>query len=450
MSVIDESVCEDQSGSHLSEHLSLKSNFIWTVTGNIFYAGCQAGMLFVIAKLGTPAMVGRLALALAVCAPIVIFSNLKLRAVQATDAKGEYKFGHYLALRIVSTIFAMAIIGIIALLPRYRGEIGLIIIAVGIAKGFETFSDIFYGLFQQHEHMDRIAISMMIKGVASLSVQGSILYLTGSLLFSTLGMALVWALVFITYDLGNGIRTLTPKSDEKYRVFSIKSLKALHPIWQWPKIAQLLWQTLPLGLVVMIGSLNTNVPRYFLEYNVGVHNLGIYVAMANLLIASSTIITALGQSASPRMAIYYASDNRVAFYKLLYRLIGFGLLVGVVSVILVACAGKQILTILYKPEYACQNSVFVWLSIAAGLRYAYVFLGTALSAMRQFQVQLPIHMVSLGILFLLCIVLVPSSGLKGAAWAMLGSVIVEGIAYIGVLVFYLRKKFDVSGVGEAK
>ena len=441
MNVIDESACEGKPVYGSSEHLSLKSNFIWTVTGNIFYAGCQAGMLFIIAKLGTPEMVGRLALALAICAPIILFSNLKLRAVQATDAKGEHKFGHYLALRIVSTIFAMAIIGIIASMPRYRGEIGLIIIAVGIAKGFETLSDIFYGLFQQYEHMDRIAISMMIKGVASLTVQGVLLFLTRSLLISTLGMAVVWAIVFVTYDIGNGIRTLTSKSDEKRWFFSRKSLGVLRPIWQWPKMIQLIWQTLPLGLVVMIGSLNTNVPRYFLEYHLGVYDLGIYVAMANLLIASSTIINALGQSASPRMAVYYASNNRLAFYKLLYRLIGFGLSLGVVSVILVAFAGKQILTILYKPEYACQNSVFVWLSIAAGLRYAYVFLGTSLSAMRRFHVQLPIHSVSLAFLSLLCFLLVPRWGMSGAAWAFVGSAIIEGLVYSIVVVFYISRNF---------
>lgn len=449
MNLVDESVYEGKPLSGSSERLSLKSNFIWTVVGNVFYAGCQAGMLFIIAKLGTPEMVGRLALALAICAPIIIFSNLKLRNVQATDAKGEYEFGHYLALRIVSTALAMVVIVMIALMPRYRGEIGLIIIAIGIAKGFETLSDIFYGLFQQYEHMDRIAISMMIKGVVSLTVQAIILYFTRSLLYSTLGMAAVWALIFCLYDVSNSIRILNAASDGKPHFISRSNISLIKPIWDRKRMLHLTWQTLPLGLAVMVGSLNTNVPRYFLEYHVGIHDLGIYVAMANLLVASGTIISALGQSASPRMAIYYASNNRSAFYKLLHKLIGIGLVIGVAGVILVVFAGKQILTILYKPEYACEMSVFVLLSIVVGLRYAYVFLGTALSAMRQFHVQFPIHAISLGFLVLLCIFFIPSKGLTGAAWAMMGSVVIEGIAYGGVLIFYIRKEFKITGVGEA-
>src|SRR5262245_13252375 len=69
---------------------SLRTNFLWTLAGNVVYAGCQWGMLIVLAKLGTPAMVGEFSLGLAICAPIFMLSNLNLRGVQATDARGEY------------------------------------------------------------------------------------------------------------------------------------------------------------------------------------------------------------------------------------------------------------------------------------------------------------------------------------------------------------------------
>ena len=82
--------------------LSLRLNFAWTFVGNVVYAGCQWGMLVVLAKLGSPARVGEFALALAVTAPILMFTNLALRAVQATDSRQEYTFGDYLGLRLLS------------------------------------------------------------------------------------------------------------------------------------------------------------------------------------------------------------------------------------------------------------------------------------------------------------------------------------------------------------
>ncbi|MCJ7504674.1 MAG: lipopolysaccharide biosynthesis protein, partial [Acidobacteriia bacterium] len=83
--------------------LSLRQNFAWTVLGNVVYAACQWGMLVALAKLGSPSLVGQFALGLALCAPVMMLANLQLRAVQATDARNEYRFGDYLALRLATT-----------------------------------------------------------------------------------------------------------------------------------------------------------------------------------------------------------------------------------------------------------------------------------------------------------------------------------------------------------
>src|SRR5271157_5932336 len=77
--------------------LTLRGNFTWTFAGNVVYSRSQWGMLMVLAKLGSPEMVGQFALGLAVTTPIIMFANLQLRGVQATDARREYRFGHYLA-----------------------------------------------------------------------------------------------------------------------------------------------------------------------------------------------------------------------------------------------------------------------------------------------------------------------------------------------------------------
>ena len=49
-----------------NERLSLRTNFSWMIVGNVVYAGCQWGMLSMMAKLGTPTMVGQFVLALAI------------------------------------------------------------------------------------------------------------------------------------------------------------------------------------------------------------------------------------------------------------------------------------------------------------------------------------------------------------------------------------------------
>ena len=88
--------------------------------GNVVYGGCQWGILIVLAKLGSPEMVGQFSLGLAVVAPVIMLANLQLRAVQATDAKGEYLFGHYLGLRLITTALAVVVVVGVVAVAGYR------------------------------------------------------------------------------------------------------------------------------------------------------------------------------------------------------------------------------------------------------------------------------------------------------------------------------------------
>ena len=67
-------------------------------------------------------MVGQFALALAVTGPVIMFFNLELRAVQATDAQGQYRFHDYLSLRLIMCFVAMAVIVGIGMVGNYEHE----------------------------------------------------------------------------------------------------------------------------------------------------------------------------------------------------------------------------------------------------------------------------------------------------------------------------------------
>src|ERR1700721_2858641 len=88
----------------------LRVGFSWSFVGWVGYAGCQWLMLSVMAKLGNPTIVGQFAFALALSAPVFMFSNLNLRVVQSTDALSEYKFSDYATLRLLSSSFALLVI----------------------------------------------------------------------------------------------------------------------------------------------------------------------------------------------------------------------------------------------------------------------------------------------------------------------------------------------------
>ena len=68
--------------------LSLRSNFAWVLTGNVIYAACQWGAIVALAKLGSSFMIGQFSLGLAIATPVLMFTNLHLRAVQAISNCG--------------------------------------------------------------------------------------------------------------------------------------------------------------------------------------------------------------------------------------------------------------------------------------------------------------------------------------------------------------------------
>lgn len=413
-----------------NQPLSLRRNFSWTFIGNTVYAGCQWGMLVVLAKLGSPEMVGQFTLGLAVTAPVMMFTNLQLRAVQATDAKKQYVFRDYLGLRLLGTTLALIIIATITFISGYQWETSLIILLVGLAKGFESISDVYYGLIQQHERMDRMAISLMIKGSLSLLLLGLGVYLSDHLVWGVLGLVLAWAAVLVVYDIPTGAYILKRLSLDRL---------ALRPRWHFKTLSKLVWLALPMGFVMMLISLNTNIPKYFIDSYVGQRELGVFAAISYLMVAGSMVVNALGQSASPRLAKYYVAGNGAAFRRLLLHLVGIALLMGGVGVFVVLVAGRQILTIVYRPEYAQYTKVFVWLMVAAGIDYISSFLGYGMTAARYFRIQMPLFASVTVTSAVVCLWLIPVWGLQGAAIALILAAIVQAIFSSGVIIYAIHK-----------
>jgi O-antigen/teichoic acid export membrane protein len=419
--------------------LTLRRNFSWTFTGNLIYAASQWGMLVVLAKLGSPEMVGQFTLGLAVTAPVIMFTNLQLRGIQATDAKGEYVFSDYLGLRLIGTGLALLIIAGITLKAGYRWETSLVILAIALAKAFESISDVFYGLIQQHERMDRIAIALMIKGPLSLLLLSIGVSLTGSVVGGAIGLAIAWGLVLFGWDLRNGRLILNNASHHTDAADLLvadvalkKSQNLLYPRWHQKTLRKLVLLALPLGFVMMLISLNTNIPRYFIERYLGERELGIFAAMSYLMVVGQMVVSALAESASPRLAKYYATGNSTAFRTLLLKLVGVGLMLGAAGVFVAVVAGRPILTLLYKPEYAERADLFAWLMVAAGIGYVSSFLGSGITAARYFRVLMPLFALVTGTSAIAALWLIPTEGVRGAAIALVISALIQLVFSLGV------------------
>jgi O-antigen/teichoic acid export membrane protein len=391
-----------------TKRVSLRANFAWTLAGNAIYATCQWGMLVSIAKLGTPAMLGQFTLGLAVAAPVFMLTSLQLRAVLATDARNEYRLGHYIAPRVLGTAAGLILILTFALASHYRRDTAVVVLLVSVAKAVETLSDIVYGFWQKHERFDKIAMAMIGRGIGSVAIMAVVLYSTRSIAVACGAMALYWFVWLATYEC-SGTRSL---------LASVSPGEALGTEWDMRKCKRLVALSLPLGVVMLLISLNANIPRYFVEHYCGEAALGYFAAMAYAFVAGNTVMSAMGQSAMPRLARNFDS-NRPAFARLLKNMLLLGAAVGVLGIGVALLFGPTFLRLVYRPDYAQYSIVFSWLMVAAAVAYVGSMLGYGMTAARMFRPQVPLFVAATASTVLGCWLLIPRLGLAGSAYAVL-------------------------------
>jgi O-antigen/teichoic acid export membrane protein len=384
---------------------SLRANFAWTFAGIVLYAGCQWGMLSVLAKLGSPSIVGQFTLGLAICAPVFMFTNLQLRAVQATDVNAETGFGVYFTLRLLATLLGLLLI--VALLPFAGASpaVRRVILLVAVSKSIECMSDVTAGLLQREEQLKRVAISLMIRGVGSVLVFSVTFASWQNLALSLAAMSGVWLAVLLFYDVPNAT-ALIGRHEGLFR-FDAREMR------------RLLVLSLPLGWVATLTSLNMNIPRYFLQHDLGAADQGIYASLAYLIVGINLIAIALSQSATTRLAAMFASGNLKGFKHLLWKFSMVGVLIAVAGAPLALLVGRPVLEILYRPEYGDHSGLLAVFVVIAGLLTIGCFLLCGLSAARLFRAQIPVYFAATAVAVTASAILIPRSGLIGGGIALL-------------------------------
>lgn len=406
--------------------LSGRANFTWNLAGKVIYAASRAMTIILIAKIGNAEMVGQYALALAVTTPIFMLADLDLRSVLVTDSLNRLEFGYYLGLRVFTTALAYSVTCIFAILQT-DPQVRTIILLAGFIKCIETSSDMFYGLIQKAERLDKIGISQILNGILSILLIWIILLKYHSITAGLAGVAAALLGVLIFYDIRISGKFTPVKIFIDAKIF-----------------LSLIWLSLPLGMVMLINSLNKNITNYFIEAFLGFESLGYFSSMVYIMAAGNLVVTALNQSRNVRMARFFSEGNKRGFMDIFYKMLIFVIALGVCMLFAGVIAGEQILAILFKPEYALYNSVFVTVLGAAGISYLSDVVNYSNTAMRQFRLQPLSYGTVLLAGLLLNSLLVPALGLIGAALCLLITSCLQLAGNSAILIYMIRKKAGVS------
>jgi len=418
-----------------SEQSSLRADFSWTFVGNVVYAAGQFAMLTLLTKLLRPESVGQYALGLALIYPLMMLTNMQLRSVMNSAGTQRAEFGNFLSLRLLMTTVALAIAFVITQVLHYDRELTEVVLMVGCAYGIETISDVFYARLQLHDRMAEVAKSMMIRALLSVLGMGVAVYLSGSLLWGILAVVIARCIVLLGCDISQRTQNV---AGESKRLLN----EVLVPRFGLKEQLGLLLHGLPLGIVVLLTTLGSSLPNFFIKHGLSERDLGIFSVISLTISVGNMAVVSLGQAAFTRLARSYFHRNASEFDALLGKLLLVGAGIGVVGMIVSEFAGREILTMIFRPEYAERADLLPWIMAAGAVLFMAQFVGFGLTAAGYYYAQVLPNVLATISLVATCNWLIARHGLFGVILSMFVAALVQLITSAIVLIAETRKHFS--------
>jgi O-antigen/teichoic acid export membrane protein len=398
----------------------LKKNTAWMMCGNTYYAICQWLVLVALARLGGAADVGVFMLALSLTGPVVLFFELGMRAILATDVKNEHDYAAYFLARALASLAGLSICLVIAFI--YGSPLFWIIVVIGLSKTTESFSQMYYGYALQQQRHKRIAVSLVMRGTVSTLILMLVYVMTNDITMAAAAYTISWLAALILYDRYNVSEKLHSISRETFR-----------NAWQITRSG------LPLGVTALLGVLGLYIPRYFLEHSHGVEELGIFSSMAYFITVGHIVVFALGQAMMPTLARYNADGETQKFRKMVLSSFGLVFLMGILGVTASVFIGEWVLEMMYGAEFSARADVLPIIALAAAITYLANIIGYAINAKRIFMAQAPAQLLVVLGSVLGAWYYVPTYGLDGAAYVLVLSSVIMFTSFLGVLFLYRHK-----------
>lgn len=400
--------------------LNLINRAKWLLGGNIIFAFSQWLMLIFFSRMSDPTQLGYYSYALAVTAPIFLLSNLQLRPLLVADlnTSKSFDFSQYFSLRIITIVLA-----IIVSLLFTSGDTTIsiiIMILVVFIKASEALSDLIYAYYNAIKRTTFISKSLTIKSMLVIFSSLIVLYLTKSIVYSLFATLFGYILVLIFLDIRENINHIKNIS------FFDRNLKYIFV------------SGLPLGIAVMLISLQTNIPRYFLENYLSIEIVGVYTIFYYFLVIGSIVINSVCQYLSPYFSEYYKDLNVNQLKTVMTQAFSIALVLGILGLIVSIPLHSFIVGAIYGTDYIEYSYTLPYIMFAGVFSYLSVVNGYLLTSLGLLKIQIPIFSFLVSITFLYSYLLIPTYGLMGAAYTTILSTITQFL--VSSIIVYSKVK----------
>jgi O-antigen/teichoic acid export membrane protein len=417
---------------------SLAKNSLFTLISNVALAASNWLVLVLIAKFFEVSDLGAFVLALSLFSPAFLLASFKVRTLLIVDKDWDFKPEDYGCARIFANTIVTVVVVAIASVVYQELPIWLLL-TVAVYKMADAWSEFTQSYLRRHQHFQVISISTSARALVTICSLLSAIAI--DVHFEVI--ILIWtgfAVFFSLVDTWLMLKFWEEPALKKFRFSKLFSIAVL------VNALQIYRRQLTIAVALAISALFVHLPNFALAHYFSPSEAGIFATISYFLVAGGILINSLSQAGTPQLVNLYKTGSQRAFMRLTFVLCCAGTVLAVLGVSIALVLGKWILALFYTPEIAEFDHVLVWVMIASGIRFLYIFLGTALAALQRFKSQTYINFFGFLTLLVALYLWVPEQSLLGAAKAMTLAAVVECILYLAIFRNRVKSAFTVAAV----
>ena len=373
-------------------------------------------------------------MSLSFLSPLFLFCSFKLRTLIIVKDEHQYRADQYFNARFLSNTLLLVLSPLLAAI-FFGGGIGIgIVLLVALYKWGDGWCELSYAYLQSVGRFSEVAKSQVFRALITITwfiisawFDVNLFVLLAGWSGVTLGVAII------------GVRKVALLEQEKHWLGWVLDLVTGTHLYR--RSLALYKRYFTVSIALMMLSLYVYLPNFFLEAHYGVELAGYFATLSYFLVAGALLVNSLSQVVSPMLVELARLEAFNLFIRRVLQLCLLGCVIGVTGVLVGVFGGEWILRVIYNQGAAEYADELVWVLAAAGVRYVYIFVGTGMNALRDFHSQTIIYTLGTTATMIACYLLIPASGIMGAAWAMLIGVSVELLGFFsrfGWLVWQLK------------
>lgn len=386
-----------------------KKDFIWNTLGVTFNAFTSLFFLVIVNRINGIEHAGIFSYAFSIACLFYVMALYYNRTYQVADVKNRYDQNQYITNRLISSILTILVIIIFTIINQFDIYKSSIIILLMLYKIFEAISDCYHAFIQKKDELYYVGESLFYKAIFGVSLFIIIDIITKNIIYSIIGLNIVNALGLII-DI------------KKYeRLYQIKFRIKLD------NTSKLYKEAFPLFLFSFLTIYLCNSQKYILEYLMEES----FQTVLGIIIMPATMLSLCGQYLiTPYLndlSISYSKSKIKDIEKIINRVIGAFLGLGVIILAVAFFLGIPVLNIIYGVDINSYKTAFLIIILGAVFYALSTIISNCLTILNRNKEQLLIFIISSLLSTLFSYIFIKSYNINGASYAYFVTMILHFI-----------------------